>query len=150
MNNMLGETSLVPEGFHNWKTDVRLSTMMSPTIVLDDKQKIWAALGSGGASRIPYAIAQSLSHIIDYQLTPDEAVNAPRVHLENGIFNIEHGFDGIFDESLIINSAGQNYLKVKNWESSSMFFGGVNAIVQQNGKWVPAADQRRFGVTRGA
>jgi len=143
MNNMLGEASLVPEGFHNWKTDVRLSTMMSPTVVLDKEKKLWATIGSGGASRIPYAIAQVLSHIIDYQLRPEVAVNAPRVHLENGVFNVEHGFEATFDESLIKE-------ELKQWQSSSMFFGGVNAIVRQNGKWIPAADERRFGVIRSA
>ena len=40
MNNMLGEAALLPNGFHSWDPDVRLSSMMAPTIVLDENQKL--------------------------------------------------------------------------------------------------------------
>ena len=38
MNNMLGEEDLNPHGFHQWQENVRISSMMAPTIVLKDNQ----------------------------------------------------------------------------------------------------------------
>ena len=35
LNNMLGEEDVNPRGFHNWPEDVRLSSMMAPTVVID-------------------------------------------------------------------------------------------------------------------
>ena len=57
MNNMLGEDDLNPDGFHNWKTTKRMSTMMSPTIVIGDSGPE-LVLGSGGSNRIRSAIKQ--------------------------------------------------------------------------------------------
>jgi len=60
LNNMLGESALLPNGFHSWMPNIRLSSMMSPTIILDEMGQIKAVMGSGGAGRIPSAILQVL------------------------------------------------------------------------------------------
>jgi gamma-glutamyltranspeptidase/glutathione hydrolase len=49
-------------------------------------------LGSGGSNRIRTAILQVISNIIDFKMSVDVAVNSPRVHWENNIFNIEPEF----------------------------------------------------------
>src|SRR5207237_1226925 len=40
VNNMLGEEDLNPQGFHQWQENVRISSMMSPTIVLNNNQLV--------------------------------------------------------------------------------------------------------------
>jgi len=140
LNNMLGEAALVPEGFNNWRNDVRLSSMMSPTLVLDRQNEFKAALGSGGAGRIPSMIMQVLHKLIDYNQAPAKAIESPRVHLINNQFNIEkEGFESLPDlkdleEELIL------------FNKKSIYFGGVHSIVNKNGELTGIGDSRREGM----
>lgn len=52
---------------------------MSPTIVTKDG-KTFMVLGSPGGSRIISIVAQAIINVIDYGMTIQEAVNAPRIH----------------------------------------------------------------------
>jgi len=65
---------------------------MSPTIVLKDG-KPFLILGSPGGSRIITATLEAAINVIDYGLSPQEAVDAPRIHYQgqpDSIF-VEHG-----------------------------------------------------------
>lgn len=141
LNNMLGEGALLPDGFHSWDTDIRLSSMMAPTIAVDANNRLEIVTGSGGASRIPSAITQVLHYLLDYQLSVDEAVNNPRVHLGHGVFNIEPDFNHELDPALIRE-------ELKNWEEQSLFFGGVHSILNRGGSLYASGDERRDGVIR--
>lgn len=139
LNNMLGESALLPNGFHSWSLDERLSSMMAPTMLLNDKGRAEVVLGSGGASRIPGAIFQVLLYLSHYGLDVEAAVNAPRLHLEHGDFNQEVGFPNRLAEEQV----PQRYIR---WDKPSLFFGGVHTIVNQKGRLLAAGDQRRDGV----
>ncbi len=52
---------------------------MSPTIVTKDG-KVFMVLGSPGGSRIITIVLQVIMNVIDYDMTPQEAVDAPRIH----------------------------------------------------------------------
>jgi len=141
MNNMLGEAALLPNGFHSWDPDIRLSSMMAPTIVLDQNQRTEIVTGSAGASRIASAIAQLLHYLVDYNLSVEEAVNFPRAHLEHGIFNVESGFKH--------NLKSKDFQeKFKEWDSKSLFFGGAHTILNRKGALYASGDDRRDGVIR--
>ncbi len=141
MNNMLGEAALLPNGFHSWEENVRLSSMMSPTLVLDEHNRLETVLGSGGASRIPTMIAQVLHYLIDYKMELNEAIAAPRMHLEHNKLNVEGGFSHQFDQ--------KNYpYEINHWEGSSLFFGGVHTLHRRKNEWLAVGDQRRDGVVR--
>jgi len=141
MNNMLGEADLHPNGFHTLPPGERVTTMMSPTLVLKDGKPI-LTLGSGGSSRLRSAIFQVLSNMLDFKLPLSEAVDAPRVHFEDGILQLEGGIkDGVADEL----TTKHNY-KVNRWPGRNMFFGGVHATAKENEHWVAAGDARRGGV----
>ena len=137
LNNMLGEASLLPNGLHSWIPDTRLSSMMSPTLVLDALGQLEIALGTGGGSRIPAAIAQVLHYLIDFELPVAEAVAAARLHQEHGELNLE--------PDLVGQHRPQPDLKVVNWKEPAMFFGGVHSIQRQGTAFHAAADDRREG-----
>lgn len=139
LNNMLGESALMPGGFHSWQENVRLNSMMTPTIVLDADLKPSIALGTGGASRIAFAITQLLHLLIDHQLPLNEAIEAPRLHLEHNTFHIEAGFEDL-------PSAATFSQTVKYWQQRSLFFGGVHAIQREKNNWTAVGDARREGV----
>ena len=142
MNNMLGEASLLPDGFHNWPVDTRLSSMMSPTIVTKNDGRFEMAIGTGGGSRISAMIFQVLHYIIDHKLPVNEAVKASRLHLEYEELNLEPEFVGKHKK--------MDGISVKNWDEYSMFFGGVHTILNKDGHYSAAADDRREGFVMGA
>ena len=136
MNNMLGEEDLNPYGFHQWQENVRISSMMSPTIVLKNNQPE-IALGSGGSNRIRTAILQVISNIIDFKMPVDKAVNSPRIHWENNVLNLEPGWGKEID-----NLAND---RVILWNQQNMFFGGVHTAMEFEGIITGAGDRRRNG-----
>ena len=66
--------------------------MMSPTVVLRDG-RAELAVGSAGSNRIRSAILQTIMRSIDDGLPAQEAVDAPRLHYEDGIVYTEPGID---------------------------------------------------------
>jgi len=135
MNNMLGEEALMPNGFHNWTPDVRLQSMMSPSIALNSNGSTLLGIGSGGAGRIPYAIAQVIINMLYFEMDLSKAIEAPRVHIQSGTIEMETGFD----------FAGDLFPNLNEWDSQSLFFGGTNVIYQKDRRYRGFADQRRFG-----
>lgn len=142
VNNMLGEDDLNPAGFHNWPLNRRISSMMSPTIVLKDGQPE-IVLGSGGSKRIRTAILQVISNLIDWEMPVNQAVESPRVHFENGIFHLEPGFEA----EKVANATPPTGTQMVLWNQKNMFFGGVNTVItNSNGLMTGAGDPRRQGV----
>ena len=52
---------------------------MTPTIVTKDGQ-LSMVVGTPGGSRIPSAVIETISNMIDFDMTVTEAVDAPRIH----------------------------------------------------------------------
>ena len=146
MNNMLGEEDLNPSGFHKWAVNRRISSMMSPTMVLKDgKPEI--VLGSGGSNRIRTAILQVISNLIDFHLPVEQAVESSRCHWENNQFDIEPGLRAEEVKKLNLPPSTQLVL----WERKNMFFGGVHTVIKnaELGIMAGAGDRRRCGVVAG-
>lgn len=141
MNNMLGEAALLPQGFHSWPENIRLTSMMAPTLVVDTYGKAEVATGSAGAGRIPGAILQVLHGLLDLGLDCEQAVNGPRMHWRDGTLNIEG--------SLPRHDLDLEGLKeVVHWTEHSMYFGGANTLINKGGSWEASGDDRRSGVVR--
>jgi len=141
LNNMLGEEDLNPGGFHQWWCNERMTSMMAPGIMsMKDGTKI--AFGSGGSNRIRTAILQFLINLIDFEMPLDEAVNAPRIHYESTLLNIEYGFRA--DE---LRKLTHLYHNRKLWKARNLFFGGAHAVSAGPGGFSGAGDVRRGGVS---
>lgn len=143
-NNILGEADLNPAGFHQWQPGQRIYTMMTPLIVLSGG-KIHLVTGSGGANRIRSAILQVLVNVLDFGLPLETAVNAPRIHVEDGILHCEAGYDET-SASILEN---QGYT-VHRWNTRSIYFGGAHSVARDprgGGAYVAAGDDRRGGAT---
>ncbi len=57
----------------------RMLSSMTPTIVLKNN-KPYMVVGSPGGTTIPTSVFQTLVNIIDYNMTPADAVNKPKFH----------------------------------------------------------------------
>jgi gamma-glutamyltranspeptidase/glutathione hydrolase len=141
LNNMLGEEDLNPGGFHLWPEDVRVSSMMTPTVVEHAGRLI--ALGSGGSNRIRTAILQTLNNLIDFGMSPDDAVAAPRIHLERDKLSIEPGFS-----AKAVHLLTDHWPDHQLWGERNLFFGGAHTVVYDGRHFTGAGDPRRGGVLR--
>lgn len=141
-NNILGEEDLNPGGFHKWQAGARIPTMMTPVIVLH-RGKIRLVTGSGGANRIRSAILQVLMNVLDFNMPLQDAVNAPRIHVENGIMQCEFGYEKDAVDELEATGYALN-----RWATRSIYFGGAHSVAQQaDGTLLAAGDDRRGGAT---
>jgi len=140
VNNMLGEEDLNPHGFHQWKENLRMSSMMAPTIILKNGLPE-IVLGSGGSNRIRTAILQVISNIIDFKMSVKDAVDSPRIHWENNKFHLEPGFAGEEVNKLRVSEEEELIL----WSNENMFFGGVHAVFEDAEGLISGAGDRRRG-----
>ncbi len=148
LNNMLGEEDINPLGFHQWPAATRLCSMMAPSLAIENggdgaagRGRI-TALGSGGSNRLRTAILQVLVNLLDFSMSVEDAVNAPRLHYEGGLLNIESGFD---EDPLKRLQA--DFSENKRWDEKNLFFGGVHvaSFDFRSGRFTGAGDPRRGG-----
>lgn len=141
LNNMLGEEDLNPAGFHGIAPGRRVPSMMAPTLVLRDGE-IVLALGSAGSNRIRSAILQTVVRAVEQGYPVAAAIEAPRLHFEQGVVQAEKGID---PEALTgLEARGW---EVARWPSLNLFFGGVQAVARDpvSGELCGGGDPRRGG-----
>jgi gamma-glutamyltranspeptidase/glutathione hydrolase len=141
-NNMLGETDLLPQGLDRWRPDVRLASMMAPTVMAWPDGSV-AALGSGGSNRIRTAMAGVIARLTDRAEALDVAIGAPRLHVEGRepAVDFEDRFPDSERAALL-----EAFPQARPWPRDSLFFGGVHAARRAaSGAVEAAADPRRDG-----
>src|SRR5213083_1396901 len=121
----------------------RMLSAMTPSIVLDTVGRLFIVLGSPGGSRIPTAVYQVLSNMIDQGMPLASAVAAPRLHhqaLPDTLYLERDGFVQPAIDSLV--AMGHN---VSVWSYKTE----VNAVARTAAGWVGVADPRRGGGAAG-
>jgi gamma-glutamyltranspeptidase/glutathione hydrolase len=138
LNNMMGEEDLSPHGFFTHPVGRRLPSMMAPTVVARDGA-VHIAVGSAGSNRIRSAILQVILGVIDRGLDLVDAVEAPRVHWEDGVVYAEPGVDAD-----ALTGEGRTLAPFKD---RNVFFGGAQAVRRDpaTGELAGAGDPRRGG-----
>jgi gamma-glutamyltranspeptidase / glutathione hydrolase len=137
LNSMLGEEDLI---HGTLEPGARMESMMAPTLVLDGDRLV-LALGAAGGTRLRTALLTVAVGILDEGLTPQEAVDRPRVHPAGELVNAEPGVD----EGGLAELESQG-LHVRRWAERHHYFGGVSAL----GETGAAADPRRSGAALSA
>ena len=130
MNNMLGELDLA--GVQ--RPGTRLTSMMAPSICFEGG-RTRLVVGSAGSARLRGAILQVVVNVIERGMSVRDAVDAPRVHVDDTV-HAEAGVD----------VSGIDAQHVTQWKSRNLFFGGANAVeVLPDGTLAAAGDVRRGG-----
>ena len=132
LNNAMGEEDLSPHGFFSHPAGTRLPSMMAPTIVLRDAVPE-LVLGSAGSNRIRSTLLQVIVNVIDRGMDAVAAVEAPRLHFEDGVVFAEPGLE--FEAEGLVR-----------FRSRNVFFGGCQLVHRTAaGELVGAGDPRRGG-----
>jgi gamma-glutamyltranspeptidase/glutathione hydrolase len=141
LNNCLGEIELNPRGFHALPPGHRLGSNMAPSVGRRSDGAV-LAVGSPGAERITTAILQVLANFMRVGVGLEEAVSAPRLHVER----TPEGWCAAVEPGLPLAAVD---MPVRTFDELSMFFGGVGAaLMQAGGELSAAADPRRRGCAR--
>jgi gamma-glutamyltranspeptidase/glutathione hydrolase len=118
-------------------------TTISPTIVMHDGELV-SVFGTPGGGRIFNVSAQIIINLIDFNLSPEDAVMAPRfsARISSELLSLENRFEKETIEGL--NNFGY---KLKIYEDYSQYFGGVQLIYFDNNlkKYIGVSDPRRDG-----
>ena len=141
LNNMLGEEDLNPGGFHRIAPGRRVPSMMAPTLVLRDGE-IVLGVGSAGSNRIRSAILQTVVRAVEEGLPVAAAVEAPRLHFEQGVVQAEPGID----EAALSRLEARGFVVARR-PAINLFFGGVQAVARdpRTGALSGGGDPRRGG-----
>lgn len=125
MNNEMDD--FVPQ--KNMKNSIeggkRPLSSMSPTLVLDPKNRPLMTIGSPGATRIIPAVALTISNVIDHGMTLQEAINAPRIaQFQSGKLNAEGRMS--FESYNKLQEMGHEINMRGTYDN---YFGGVQGVM---------------------
>ena len=101
---------------------------MAPTIVLRDG-KVVMVTGSPGGSRIITIVLETILNMVDFAMTPQEAVDAPRVHhqwLPDTVF--AEPFAVSADTRAVLDGLGTNITQQGKWGAAEMIVVGPPAL----------------------
>jgi gamma-glutamyltranspeptidase/glutathione hydrolase len=101
-------------------------------------EEVELVLGSAGSNRIRSALLQTIVGAVDHRLKARAAVDAPRVHFENGVLYSEPGID--------LSELRVDDMEVVRFGALNLFFGGVQAVQSRADGISGAGDPRRGGV----
>ena len=138
VNNVMGEEDLNPLGFFRLDAGERMPSMMAPTVVLGDSG-VELVVGSAGSNRIRSAILQTIVGVVDHELDAQAAIEAPRLHFENGVVYAEPGIE--------LDALRDGPDTLAPFRDFNLFFGGVQAVRRDpaTGAVTGGGDPRRGG-----
>ena len=148
LNNELTDFSFAPKSADGMPIANRVEpgkrprSSMAPTLVFDKATgQLVASAGSPGGALIIHYTAKTLYGVLNWGLTPQEAINLPNFGSTNGPTVLE---EKRFPASTV------EALKALNHEVREMdMTSGLQAIYRSQGKLQGGADPRREGVVMG-
>ena len=139
-NNRLGEPELNPAGFFAIPAGGRLVSNMSPTVVWNDAGKT-LAMGSPGASRITTTIFQGWQRFAYENMSFEDMVRAPRLHVEW----VDEAFTLQYEPGIDVSASGNDF-RLRPFDDIDMYFGALHvAGREESGELHALADARRHG-----
>ena len=136
LNNVMGEEDLNPLGFHLHPAGRRMPSMMAP---VDRAARRRGRAGARQRRLQPHPLGAAADDrgVVDRGLGAAAAVDAPRMHFEDGVVYAEPGID--------LDGARRASCRLVRFRALNLFFGGVQAALRRDGRCSGAGDPRRGG-----
>jgi gamma-glutamyltranspeptidase/glutathione hydrolase len=146
LNNQLTDFSFIPEEngapvANRVEAGKRPRSAMSPTMVFDASGKLRLVIGSPGGSTIINYVAEALVAILDWGMTPQQALDLMHFGSRNGATELEKGPEA--DRIAAALAAKGHEVRIGTFTS------GLHAILVTPEGLVGGADPRREGVALG-
>lgn len=142
LNNALTSFFQNPGTLNSIEAGKRPRSYMAPTLILQ-AEKPFMSIGSPGSDRIPTAILQVLLNIVEFDMSLEEALDAPRFHTTTGA---ALAVEDRFDEATLDALSDMGY-NITVRDEYDLHFGGAQVIFvnPETGVYEGAADPRRDG-----
>lgn len=121
-----------------WRTR---TTTIAPTIVMDGND-VELVIGAPGGGRIPTEIVQTMAYLLDYDMSPLDAVRMPRIYPspQNARVQLEHGFSA----QTLREARAMGYDPVPPAPGYARLY----FVKREGNRWVAVADPRHDGEAR--
>jgi gamma-glutamyltranspeptidase/glutathione hydrolase len=119
----------------------RMTTSMSPAIVLDGDTPV-LLLGSPGGDTIPNTVTEVLRNVVDYGMTLDLAIDAPRIH--QGFVPDEIRYEGARPPAKAVLAELER--RGHHLSHKTLFIGDANDVLIKDGVAYAYADGREGGL----
>jgi len=145
LNNHMADFADKPEMPNSVEPNKRPVSSIAPTILLKDG-KPFLTIGTPGGTRIIGALAQIIINLIDFNMSIDQAIEAPRIHAQGKYLYIE----GRIGKETVAQLEKMGH-RVKMKDKYDAYFGGAQGILinTETDKLYGGADSRRDGVAVG-
>lgn len=118
---------------------------MTPTIVMTKEGKPWFALGARGGPRIISAVMQSVINVIDHDMNIQQAIDAPRIHMQWLPDEIGYEAWGLSPDTMkILTGYGHKFAQRPGNIASA-----TGIMIDKDGVRLGAIDSRSDGVAVG-
>ncbi|HEY0250911.1 MAG TPA: gamma-glutamyltransferase [Kofleriaceae bacterium] len=124
----------------------RMLSSMSPTVIEDEKGELLMVVGGQGGSHIITEVWQTISNVIDFHMTVDQAVAAPRFHHQHLPDEVLVDDDSITEQTAKQLEAAGYKLALGH---PGGVYGSVTAIVRTKDGWQGSVDPRNGGAAVG-
>ena len=125
----------------------RPRTVLAPTIVRDTQGKVFLVLGTPGAGRIPSTTVETIVNVIDFGMSLEDAIRAPK--FTSRITYAELLLEGGYPEETIAALEALGHTVDTTHGTLDYFFGGINAIIVEDGLMTGVGSFRRAGGAAG-
>ena len=151
LNNEMDDFSSNPESVNAPGPGKRPLSSMSPSIVLDPEERPFLVAGTPGAWRIITSMAEIITNLVDFHMSMDEAIEAPRFTCRSigGKPDALQVESRIPEQTLVLLKLRGHDIKVRS--DYDLYFGGAQGILFDPVKdiLIGGADSRRDGVAVG-
>ncbi|MDP1891940.1 MAG: gamma-glutamyltransferase [Gemmatimonadaceae bacterium] len=124
----------------------RMLSSMTPTIVLDSAGGTFFVVGASGGARIITAVAQVVSNVVDFRMSLEPAMKAPRFHAQDYPDRIDLTVPGIPDSVVQALESRGHTVRTR---TSEMGFGWAQAIMRAGGRWHGVSEPAGHGLAAG-
>lgn len=142
LNNQLTDFSLKPTAngkliANRLQANKKPRSSMAPTMVFNPDGSLKLVVGSPGGSRIIHYVAKSLIGVLDWDLSPQQAVSLPNITNRNKVTTLEKGTNA--------ELWGKPLKKMGHAVKTKDLNSGLHMIEINDGKLIGGADPRREG-----
>ncbi|MFB2003730.1 gamma-glutamyltransferase [Staphylococcus aureus] len=142
LNTTIDGFDVVPGGINEIEPSKRPLSNMSPTIITKDK-KPYLEVGAPGAISIIASVVQTIINVLDFGMSIQEAINAPRIYTSNAS-RIE--WEPQFDQALILKLIAKGHAFEYQPEP---YIGDVHGLQFVKHGAIGGADNTREGTVSG-
>lgn len=141
MNDQLKNFAPDPDSINHVAPLKRPRSFIAPMVVLQDGQPV-LGIGSPGGRRIPNIVAQVLTRWAAHGQTIDDAVVAPRFHLEGDTLEVEES-----PPNAVVADLGRRGYEVTTFVPTTEYYGAIQLLMVdwEQGSIEGVDDERRQG-----